>query len=41
MELEPVQEVTHEQDDRIRVTRYYGLVPREYLENVDKKKVLK
>jgi hypothetical protein len=36
MELEPVQEVTHEQDDRIRVTRYYGLVPREYLENVDK-----
>jgi hypothetical protein len=37
MELEPVQEVTHEQDDRIRVTRYYGLVPREYLENVDKK----
>ena len=37
MELEPVQEVTHEQDDRIRVIRYYGLVPREYLENVDKK----
>ena len=37
MELEPVQEVTHDQDDRIRVTRYYGLVPREYLENVDKK----
>jgi hypothetical protein len=36
MELEPVQEVTHEQDDRIRVVRYYGLVPREYLENVDK-----
>ena len=36
MELEPVQEVTHEQDDRIRVTRYYGLVPREYLENVDR-----
>jgi len=36
MELEPVQEVTHEQDDRIRVTRYYGLVPRECLENVDK-----
>ena len=37
MELEPVQEVTHKQDDRIRVIRYYGLVPREYLENIDKK----
>jgi hypothetical protein len=37
MELEPVQEVTHQQDDRIRVVRYYGLVPREYLENIDKK----
>jgi len=37
MELEPVQEVTHKQDDRIRVVRYYGLVPREYLENIDKK----
>src|SRR5512137_418509 len=37
MELEPVQEVTHKQDDRIRVIRYYGLVPREYLEKIDKK----
>lgn len=37
IELEPVQEITHRQDDRVRVTRYYGLVPREYLKKLDEK----
>jgi hypothetical protein len=34
MELEPTQELTHRQDDRLRVIRYYGLVPREYLNDL-------
>lgn len=37
MELEPVQEVSTRQDDRVRVIRYYGLVPREYLNELKKK----
>jgi hypothetical protein len=37
MDLEPVQEMSPKQDDRVRVIRYYGLVPREYLEDVQKK----
>ena len=37
IELEPVQEVTQFQDDKIRVIRYYGLVPREYLQELSKK----
>ena len=37
MDLEPVQEISPKQDDRVRVIRYYGLVPREYLEDVQKK----
>lgn len=37
MNLEPVQEISPKQDDRVRVIRYYGLVPREYLEDVQKK----
>ena len=35
MELEPTQELTHRQDDRLRVIRYYGLVPREYLSQLE------
>ncbi len=34
MELEPVQEMSPKQDDKVRVIRYYGLVPREYIENL-------
>ena len=37
MNLEPVQEISPKQDDRVRVIRYYGLVPREYLDDVQKK----
>lgn len=37
MDLEPVQEISPKQDDRVRVIRYYGLVPREYLDEVQKK----
>jgi hypothetical protein len=37
MELEPVQETSTKQDDRIRIIRYYGKVPREYLSAVKKK----
>ena len=37
MNLEPVQEISPKQDDRVRVIRYYGLVPREYLDEVQKK----
>jgi len=36
MELEPVQEMSPKQDDKVRVIRYYGLVPREYIENLQK-----
>ena len=36
MQLEPVQETSPKQDDRVRVIRYYGLVPREYIENLQK-----
>ena len=31
MELEPTQELTNRQDDRLRLIRYYGKVPRDYL----------
>ena len=37
MELEPVQEISTKQDDRVRIIRYYGKVPREYLSAVKKK----
>jgi hypothetical protein len=37
MELEPVQEISSKQDDRIRIIRWYGKVPREYLSAVKKK----
>ena len=36
MELEPVQEVTQRQDDKVRVIRYYGKVPKSYLTNLQK-----
>jgi hypothetical protein len=34
MDLEPVQEMSPKQDDKVRVIRYYGLVPKEYLEEL-------
>lgn len=34
-DLEPVQEVTNYDADKIPVIRYYGLVPREYIENLE------
>jgi len=37
MDLEPVQEISPKQDDKVRVIRYYGLVPKEYLEELQKK----
>lgn len=37
MELEPVQENSAKQDDRVRIIRYYGKVPREYLSAIKKK----
>lgn len=37
MELEPVQEQTQNQDDRVRVIRYYGKVPKSYLTGIQKK----
>jgi hypothetical protein len=37
MDLEPVQEMSPKQDDKVRVIRYYGLVPKEYLEELKKK----
>jgi hypothetical protein len=37
MELEPVQEQTQNQDDRVRVLRYYGKVPKSYLKELQKK----
>jgi hypothetical protein len=37
MELEPVQEISGKQDDRVRIIRWYGKVPREYLSAVKKK----
>ena len=34
-ELEPTQEETQYQDDKVKLLTYYGLVPREYLEEVE------
>ena len=36
MDLEPVQEMSPKQDDKVRVIRWYGLVPKEYLEELKK-----
>ena len=34
-DLEPTQELTNFQDDKVKVITYYGLVPKEYLDNVE------
>ena len=34
-ELEPDQEMTHNTDDRVRLTKYYGLVPRNLFEDAE------
>ena len=34
-ELEPDQEMTYETDDRVRLTKYYGLVPRTLFEDAE------
>jgi hypothetical protein len=36
MDLEPVQEMSPKQDDKVRVIRYYGLVPKSYLQELQK-----
>lgn len=36
MELEPTQEETQKQDDKVRVIRYYGKVPKSYLTGIQK-----
>jgi hypothetical protein len=34
-DLEPTQELTQYQDDKVKILTYYGLVPREYLEDLE------
>ena len=34
-DLEPTQEITQFQDDKVKLLTYYGLVPREYLEQLE------
>jgi hypothetical protein len=34
-DLEPTQEITQYQDEKVRLLTYYGLVPREYLEQLE------
>ena len=34
-DLEPTQELTQYQDDKVKLLTYYGLVPREYLEELE------
>jgi hypothetical protein len=36
-DLEPTQDITNYQDDKVRLLTYYGLVPREYLEKLEEK----
>lgn len=36
-QLEPTQEVTQYQNEKVKLLTYYGLVPKEYLEKLDKK----
>ena len=38
--LEPTQEASQYQDEKVLLLKYYGLVPREYLQKVDKKEVV-
>jgi hypothetical protein len=37
-DLEPTQEVTQYQDDKVKLLTYYGLVPREYIEQLEEGK---
>jgi len=37
MKLEPTQETTQRQDDKVRIVRYYGKVPKSYLTGIQKK----
>ena len=37
-DLEPTQEVTQYRDQKVRLLTYYGLVPKEYLENLEENK---
>ena len=37
-DLEPTQESTQYKDNKVRLMTYYGLVPREYLENLEEQK---
>jgi len=37
-DLEPTEEITTFQDDRVRLMTYYGLVPKEYLEEMEESK---
>ena len=37
-DLEPTQEVTQYRDEKVRLLTYYGLVPREYLEQLEENK---
>ena len=34
-DLEPTQEITQYQDDKVKLLTYYGLVPREYLDQIE------
>jgi len=34
-DLEPTQEITQYQDDKVKLLTYYGLVPKEYLDEID------
>lgn len=36
-DLEPTQDITQYQDDKVKLLTYYGLVPREYLEQLENK----
>lgn len=38
-DLEPTQELSQYQDEKVRLLTYYGLVPREYLEKLDQETV--
>ena len=38
-DLEPTQELSQYQDEKVRLLTYYGLVPREYLEQVEEETV--
>ena len=37
-DLEPTQEITQYEDDKVKLLTYYGLVPREYLEKLEEGK---